>query len=66
MAIGAKLKQARHDKSLTQEQLAREIGVSWVTISRYERNVTQPTLVGLRVLADVLQVDLAELLGDAA
>lgn len=60
------LKQARKAQDLTQEQLAREIGVSWVTISRYERNVTQPTLQGLHVLASALSISVTDLLEEAA
>src|SRR4051812_19202182 len=35
---GAKIKKARRDARLTQEQLARQIGVARVTVSNWERN----------------------------
>ena len=64
--IGANLKQARERRGITQEQLARELGVSWVTISRYERNVSPPSISRLQTLATILDCQVSELLEDAA
>jgi len=35
---GAKMKQRRTDRGMTQKELARAIGVSSITIGRYEKN----------------------------
>jgi transcriptional regulator with XRE-family HTH domain len=64
--IGANLKQARERKGITQEALARELGVSWVTVSRYERNAYPPSISRLQVIAAILDVQVADLLEEAA
>lgn len=42
MTLPEKIRKARKSLNLSQEALARKIGVSWVTISRWERGVSQP------------------------
>ena len=39
MDIGQKIRQQRKLKKMTQEQLGKNIGVSKMTISKYERNI---------------------------
>ena len=57
-----RLKELRDKMGLTQEQLARQVGVSRKTICAYERGRATPSLrVALR-LAQVLGVGLEELL----
>ena len=46
----------------SQEALARALGVSVFTISRYERGETKPDINGLYALAAVLGVEASELL----
>jgi transcriptional regulator with XRE-family HTH domain len=36
---------------LTQEELARELGLASMTVSRWERGVTEPNLKNLRTMA---------------
>jgi transcriptional regulator with XRE-family HTH domain len=50
------------DKEITNNWLAEKIGRDRVTISRYCNNESQPTIQTLFKIADVLQVDVAELL----
>ncbi len=38
----APVKHVRHEFGLTQEQLARILGTTWVTISRWERGISEP------------------------
>jgi repressor LexA len=46
------LKRRREALGLTQEQLARELGVTMITVSRYERGVSEiPTYIKLAVEA---------------
>lgn len=44
------------------EAFARELGYSWITVSRYERGKSIPSIERLGHIADVLGVDLDELL----
>lgn len=53
----------RKSRYLTQEQLAEQLGVSAVTISKWERNETMPSLELLCKLADYFEVTVDELLG---
>lgn len=63
--IGARVKQARIAAGLSQEQLAREIGVSVFTISRLERGTTKSIKVAmLYALTKALGVTPEQLLGD--
>ena len=61
-AVGARIKAARESRELTQDQLARKLGVTWVTISRWERGINPPPVNRLRVLAQVLGVSSGDLL----
>ena len=42
MSFGDKLRELRLEQNLTQEELAKKIGVSHKTVSRYEKNETRP------------------------
>lgn len=42
MSFGAKLKQLREDRGLTQTELADKLGVTLKTISNYETKGTRP------------------------
>lgn len=53
----------RKSRYLTQEQLAEQLSVSSVTISKWERNETLPSLELLCKLADYFEVSVDELLG---
>ena len=63
--IGDKLRDTRKRKLLTQEQLAERSGVGIATIIRVERNQVEPRGSTIRKLADALDVDAGELVGDA-
>jgi transcriptional regulator with XRE-family HTH domain len=52
--VGDTIKQARLRRGLTQEQLAYSLGVSGVTVSRWERNVQQPRMIDCQKLAKKL------------
>ncbi len=60
--IGTFLKELRSEKSLTQEQLAENLGVSRRTVSRWETGSNLPDLDILIEMADYYNVDLRELL----
>lgn len=63
--FGQRLKALR-DGRMTQEELARQVGVSWVTVSRWERGEHEPPLQMLRRIADALGVQPSELLEEQA
>lgn len=56
MGFKERLKQARIKKGLSQNQLAKEIGVHVTNISRYERGENRPTSEVLTKLANALDV----------
>ena len=62
MKIGDKLKKARMDKKLTQEEVAEKIFVSRQSISNWENNKTYPDIVNVIALSDLYQISLDELL----
>jgi transcriptional regulator with XRE-family HTH domain len=64
--LGDRIREARKARSLSQEKLAVELGVSWSTVNRYESGKNTPSLNRLRLIADVLDVEVADLLGRAA
>ena len=59
--IGDKLKDARVQRAMTQEELADKAGVGKNTVNRIERNLTEPHMSTLRKLAGALGVEPAEL-----
>ncbi len=62
MNIGPKLKQARANVHLTQEQVAEALGVSRQTISNWENEKTYPDIVSVVKLSDLYRVSLDHLL----
>lgn len=62
MKIGDKLKKARMDKNLTQEEVAEKIFVSRQSISNWENNRTYPDIGNVLALSDLYQISLDELL----
>lgn len=62
MEIGSKLKKARNDKGITQEQAAELLDVSRQTISNWENNKSYPDIVSVIKMSDVYSVSLDHLL----
>ena len=62
MEIGSKLKQARKDKGITQEQAAELLAVSRQTISNWENNRSYPDIVSVIRMSDIYSVSLDHLL----
>jgi transcriptional regulator with XRE-family HTH domain len=59
--VGARLRIARRSIGLTQKQLAAELGVEAITVSRWERGVTTPTLPRLRRIAELTETTVSDL-----
>ena len=62
MNIGEKIRKARADAGLTQEQVAEELNVSRQTISNWENEKTYPDIASVVLLSDVYGVSLDSLL----
>ncbi len=60
--IGERLKKARKDKHLTQEQLAEKIDVSIAFLSRIERGSSQINLKRLSQICQILEVTEGDIL----
>lgn len=66
MEIGKKLKKARLEAKLTQEQAAQRLFVSRQTISNWENEKTYPDIASVVRLSDLYSISLDQLLkGDA-
>lgn len=53
--LGDKLKHCRKIKGWTQEQLARNLGVSWNTVQRWESGKTLPSPLAMEKLQELLK-----------
>ena len=63
MIIGERLKEARIDKKLTQEDLGNMLGVSKVSICGYETGVRTPNMQNFLDLIRILDLDVKYVLG---
>lgn len=57
LTLGLKIKELRKARGLNQTQMAKELGVHFQTISRYERGELEPGPEVLSVLAEKFHVD---------
>ena len=62
MDIGAKIKQARMEAKMTQEQVAEGLGVSRQTISNWENDKTYPDIISVIKMSDLYDISLDKLL----
>lgn len=60
-----RIKEVLKDKGISQSWLAKQTGKSYNTINEYARNVRQPSLEDLYKIADILSVDVKELLSNS-
>lgn len=63
--VGARIKELRKKRGLTQQQLASRIGVQHAVISKYETGKIEPSLAQLKLIASTLDVEVIELIDDA-
>jgi transcriptional regulator with XRE-family HTH domain len=59
--VGGRLRTARRSSGLTQKQLAEALGVEPITVSRWERGVTTPSLPRLRRIAEITETTVSDL-----
>ena len=65
MTIGSRVRERRKGRGLSQEQLARQAGLTWSAVQRLEAGqVTDPHYSTLRGIADVLDTSIGELVGE--
>lgn len=57
MAFNDRLKEARNNVGLTQEQLAKKLGLAKSTITGYEKGTSEPNMITVKNLMDILKVD---------
>ena len=62
MVIGNKLKNARNEKGITQEQAAELLGVTRQSISNWENNRSYPDIISVIKMSDIYSVSLDHLL----
>lgn len=62
MNIGQKIRNAREDLDLSQEQVAKQIGMNQSSYSKIERDCQEPNLYQLQQIAIILNLDLNVLL----
>ena len=55
MSIGTTIKKLRHEREMTQEQLAEYLGITANAVSQWECDRTAPDISQLPMLARVLQ-----------
>src|SRR5262245_55671999 len=60
--IGTRIRELRDERRLSQDALAKQLGVSTNTISRWETATYKPSIGELQKLADFFQVKLSSLL----
>lgn len=60
--LGAGLRAARRRAGLTQKQLAEALGVASLTVSRWERGVSTPSIPRLRQIAELTSSELTTLI----
>ena len=56
ISIGNTIKTLRKAKGVTQEEVARELGVSYQAVSKYENEVAQPDISLIPLLAQYFGV----------
>mgnify|MGYP006066961001 CR=1 FL=1 len=63
MTIGETIQRLRKEKGWSQEDLAEQVGVSRQSISLWEKDQTTPSLENMKILCQLFQITMDELLG---
>lgn len=63
MVHGDRIKEARKNKGLTQEQLATAIGVKRAVISKYETGLVTPSVEQIEKIARELNISVGQIMG---
>lgn len=63
LLIGENIKRIRHERDLTQEEVAAHLGISFQSVSKWERGDGYPDITMLPTLANYFGISVDELLG---
>lgn len=63
LLIGENIKRMRRERDLTQEEMATHLGISFQSISKWERGDGYPDITMLPALANYFGISIDELLG---
>lgn len=63
MNFGEKLKRARNEAHLTQEELAHKLGIAKSTVAGYENNSREPDVMKIKKITEILNINADYLLG---
>ena len=66
MTVGENIARLRKARGLSQEQLARKLDITRQAVTKWENNRSQPSTENLIRLAELLEVDMNELVGPAS
>lgn len=58
MTLGEKIREARKDAELTQQELADKIGISRVQLIKYEKDISDPRFLHISCIAQALHISL--------
>lgn len=59
--LGKRIRKARKEKKISQEELAGRVGLHYTTISRIERGISNPPVQTINKIAKALKISLSEL-----
>ena len=62
MDVGTKIRHAREDRDLTQQEIAQMIPMNQSNYSKIERNIQEPNLFQLKRIVEILNIDIYDLL----
>lgn len=63
-SLGNRLRSARERKGWSQTYVCRKLGISNSTLSGYERDYREPDIESLKILADLYEISVEELIQD--
>lgn len=63
LTLSANISKLRKERSMTQEQLAEALGVTFASVSKWERGIARPELDLLAEMADLFEVSIDTLIG---
>lgn len=56
-----RIRDYREDKDLTQEELAKMLGIKREQLSKYERGIQTPSIIIIKKICDVLEIKIDDL-----
>lgn len=59
--LGKRIRKARREKKMSQEELADRVGLHYTTISRIERGISNPPVHTIDKISKALKVSLSDL-----